>query len=512
MTEIVTLEDALAEIETLRVALSEAKGEIDVLRKWLFKRGRDKVDPNQLGLFDELLLKILGPETPESDAKPEKGKADSKKKGHGRALFPESLPRKVVVLDLTEAERICPCCGKAMQRIGEDVCERGHYVPGRVEVHRYERPKYACPDGHGVVSHPAPPGVVEGAKFEPSVYSFIVVSKYGDHLPLHRLEGILARSGVHLPKQTMWEMLLQVDGLLAQPILTEMKRELLLEPVVQADETRFRARLENGKGSATCWAWAWRSVRDAGTAKVVVEFCETRSGDEPIQFLGDWSGVLVTDGYAGFEPVATKNGITRAGCMPHARRKLVDALEQRRRDAGHMLHMIDRLFALERAIKNRAARQELDWDGLVALRLLVRRRTAARRMERIFARAELLMQMRSTTPKSRLGVALGYLLNQRVPLSVFLEDGRVPMHNNDTERDLRHLVVGRGNWQLFGSKRGGAVGCRLYSLVLSCRAAGVNPEEYIADVLVRIQTTPPADYAQLTPWAWAAARRAQVAA
>ena len=115
---------------------------------------------------------------------------------------------------------------------------------------------------------------------------------------------------------------------------------------------------------------------------------------------------------------------------------------------------------------------------------------------------------RSTLPKSKLGKALKYLFNQRAPLTVFLEDARVPIHNNDAERDLRHVVTGRKNWLVFGSTRGGEVACRLYSLMLSCRQNGVDPEAYLADVLMAVATTPASEIASLTPWAWGARYRA----
>ena len=110
---------------------------------------------------------------------------------------------------------------------------------------------------------------------------------------------------------------------------------------------------------------------------------------------------------------------------------------------------------------------------------------------------------RSTLPKSRLGKAAKYLANQAECLAVFLEDPRVPIHNNDAERDLRHVVVGRKNWLVFASERGGEVACRMYSLMLSCRQNGVDPEAYLVDVLDAVGKTPSSQIASLTPWAWA---------
>jgi len=239
---------------------------------------------------------------------------------------------------------------------------------------------------------------------------------------------------------------------------------------------------------------------------VLIEFRTSRSRDGPLGFLGDWSGTLITDGYSGFDEVVEKNGIVRAGCWAHARRKFKKALDLGTASAASVLAPIQRLFALERVIGQRTERRGLDHDAVIDLRRRVRERRSARLVEEIFERADELWQQRSTLPKSQLGKAIVYLQRQRRPLSTFLADPRIPIHNNDEERDLRHLAVGRKNWLVFASDRGGEVACRLYSLVLSCKQAGVDPGAYIEDVLGRLSTTKASDIASLTPWAWAAAR------
>jgi transposase len=129
-------------------------------------------------------------------------------------------------------------------------------------------------------------------------------------------------------------------------------------------------------------------------------------------------------------------------------------------------------------------------------------------VDEILVLADELYRERSTLPKGKFGKALGYLLGQRRPLSAFLDDPRIPIHNNDSERDLRHLAIGRKNWMIFASERGGHVACRLYSLVLSCKQSGIDPEAYLEDVLMKVATTPASEIASLTPWGWAAARAA----
>jgi transposase len=393
-----------------------------------------------------------------------------------------------------------------MRAIGQDVTERGHIVPARIVVRRYVRAKYACPDGHAVKTAAAPEGVIDGAKYESSVYAHVATAKYADHLPLHRLEGIFKRHGVHLPKQTMWDMLVRVDELLAQPVLKEMRAQLLSEAVLHSDETPVTVRLEDGGGSRTGYAWGWRNLRGVGPSKVLIEFKTSRSRDGPLDFLEDWSGLLIMDGYSGFDEVVRRNDIVRAGCWAHARRKFKQALDVGTASAAYVLAPIQRLFALERALAQRAERMKMTREELVELRRRVRARRSARLVKIILERAGELSLQRSTLPKSKLGKALVYLDRQREPLSTFLDNPQIPIHNNDEERDLRHIAVGRNNWLIFASERGGQVACRLYSLILSCKQAGVDPEVYIEDVLGKLSTTKASDIASLTPWGWAAAR------
>ncbi len=477
--------------------------EVALLKLGLYGRRSERLAPGQLGFF-ETSPEPAATESPQpSAAKPKK------KKGHGRAAFSPNLPREVIELDVAESERRCGCCGKPMKRIGEEVTERGHCIPARLVVKRYVRPKYACPDGHGVKTAALPDGVIDGGKYEASVYAHIATAKYADHLPLHRLEGIFKRYGEHLPKQSMWDMLVRTDELAAKPVLKQMRAELLVEEVLHADETPVTMRLEDGKGTKSGYAWGWRNLRRPGQpSKALIEFRTSRGRDGPIRFLGDWTGTLILDGYSGYDEVIRTNRIRRAGCWSHARRKLKEALDTGSAGAAGVLDLVQKLFAVERPINERVLAGEICREEQLELRRVARAEQSRGIIDAIYAEAEVLGRQRSTLPKSKLGKALGYLASQRPALSLFLDDPRIPIHNNDSERDLRHLAIGRKNWLVFGSQRGGEVACRLYSLMLSCKQAGADPEAYLEDVLMRVASTPASEIASLTPWAWQAARNA----
>jgi transposase len=332
--------------------------ELALLKQHLFGRRSERLQPGQAGLFGLGDLREAAVEA--AQAQQTSPTPSTKTKGHGRAAFPEHLPRETVQLTVPEEQRVCPDCGQAMRPIGQDVTERGHFVPARFVVRRYEREKIACPAGHAVVSAQVPEGLVRRAKYEASAYAHVVVSKYLDHIPLNRLEGMLKRQGANLSKQTQWDMLATVDEQFAQPVLEQGRLELKRENVLQSDESPMRMRLEEGRGSKEVWAWLWRSLREGGPQKVLVDFKLHNNRDGPKSFLGEWTGTLLCDGTSAQDGVVEANGIVRAGCWAHARRYFKKALDAGTKEAALCLAPIGRLFWLERAVNRRADRLELE--------------------------------------------------------------------------------------------------------------------------------------------------------
>ncbi|MBK8233062.1 MAG: IS66 family transposase [Candidatus Eisenbacteria bacterium] len=292
----------------------------------------------------------------------------------------------------------------------------------------------------------APAALIERCKYEPSVYAHIAVAKYSDHLPLHRQSEIFKRYGIDLPKSTMWDMLGRVDELVSQPVLERMRAELLLEKIIQADETPVTVRLEGGKGTQQSYVWVYR----AG-AKIAFDFRMGRDRDGPNKYLALWQGILQGDGYSGYDEITRRNCLTRAGCWAHARRKVKVALDLKSPEAARLMVPIQRLFRLESTLKRRAE-------------------------ARGYSREEYLLKgQRAVLPKGPLGKAIGYIENQREPLGVFVNEPRLEIDNNQAENALRPIAVGRKNWLVFSSPRGGAVACRLYSLVLPAERRGSTP-------------------------------------
>lgn len=471
-----------------------------------FGRSSEKFDPDQLRLFAEL---AVGAQTEEKPEEPEEtvevpSHTRRKHKGHGREALPAHLPRILHDCDPPESERICSCCGKPLVRIGEEITERGEYIPARLVVNRYVRGRFACPEGHdGVRVGDLPPALIDKAKYEVSMYAHLVCAKYADHLPLNRLNGIFKRHGLSISTSLMWSMIERVAELL-EGVARQMKLELLAQSYLGADETPITVLIPGQKGSKQGWIWTYLS-RIGERKLAIFVFTISRSRAGPNGFLADWKGgILQADGYGGYDDLGRRADIVRAGCLGHVRRKFKDALDSSRIHAARILLEIGRIYRIESALKKRRQARGLDHEEFVELRCLVRGRRSRRVMERIEQIARSIIAEGRTLPKSPLGKAIDYMLNEWPRLLVFLDHGEVEPDNNDVERAIRHVAIGRKNWMFAGSEKGAQAAALLYSIVSSCKALGIDPEAYIADTLRAISTTPISQAASLTPWAWAA--------
>jgi transposase len=499
------------EVEVLRLSreLADKTTIIEELLRRLYRPKTEQIDPDQLRLFEMNAGAIpIVPALP-APAKVEAG-SKGKKPGHGRAAFPERLLRETTATDLDEKDRQCSTCGEALRSIGTEACERGHIQPVKIIVKRWESQKYGCPNGHEVkTSEGAPKGLVERAKWTTESYVHIALSKYLDHQPLERIEKTLKRHGIELPTSTMNSMVDVVAEKCAL-IVDQEKKEILAQDHLEADATGIKVFYETGakttgerstKELAGGHFWVWKSGR-----KVLFEFHPSGGGAAPLQFLAGWTGTLLADGSPSFDQAVRVNGIRRAGCWAHARRKFKEALDLEIAEAAPMIRLLQRLYWIEAAIKKRLrATRPSDPVG-DALRQHIREKRSRRVVARIDTEIQRLNAAVRPIPKSPLGKSLTYIENQWNRLLVYLDDPKVSIDNNAVESAIRHIVVGRRNYLFAGSERGAKNAAALYSVINTCVALDVNPYEYFVDVLELI--APHADLATLTPWAWSERRAA----
>jgi transposase len=473
--------------------------ELEVLLRRIFGRRSEKLTADER----QLLLAIVegqgipGQGAVEADSGerlPREVRERKKARPHGRQVLPAELPRRVELVDVPEGERTCSRCGREKVEIGQEVSEKLEYVPASFHVIQTRRVKRACPAGHGVTVAPGAPQAVEKSLAAEGLLAHVVVSKYADHLPLYRQEGILARHGVQLTRQTQCDWVREVARACA-PIAEEVKRQVLGTDYLQTDDTSVVV-LGGEEGSFKGRLWTYL---DPLARQVVFEATATHQRAGPEAFLASFRGYLQADAYKGYDALYSSGRIVEVACWAHGRRRFKEALDTDPR-AAEVLLLVQQLYAIEDEAKElpaearRALRQERSVPLLAKIDE-VRRRLQA-----------------DVLPKSPLGDALRYLDNQWAPLQRFVEDGRLRIDNNGAENQLRVVAVGRKNWLFSGSLEGARWAAILYSLVQSCRLVGIDPFLYFRDVLRRLPTHPQRLIGQLTPRGWADAFASSVAA
>jgi transposase len=474
------------QVRTLQRENAALRQQLDVLCQRMFGKRSERVDPRQLQLALEQLANEPGPVTEpiEMDSGETPVRGHTRRPPTGRRPVPAHLPRRRVELDLPDAEKQC-ACGHPKTRIGESVSEKLEYQPASFVVIETVRAKYACPHCHqGVVEAPAPPQAVEKSLAAEGLLAHVVVTKYVDHTPLHRLSGIFARERIDLPRSTLCDWVADVATALT-PIGDQLRREVVAADYLQTDDTTVTVLDERG-GSYKGRLWTYL---DPLARQVVFDATRTHERDGPATFLADFRGKLQADAYTGYDGFYQDGRILEIGCWAHARRGFVEAF-MIDTAAALMIALIQQLYDVERDAA------DLDPDA----RCTVRQEHAAPLLAKIDAERQALA--RTVLPKSPLGDAVRYLTNQWAALQRFTEDGRLAIDNNRAENQLRVVAVGRKNWLFAGSFGGARRAALLYSLVQSCKLIDVPPFEYLKDVLLRIATHPQHRIAQLTPRGW----------
>lgn len=460
---------------------------IDYLTRRLFGRRSERLDPGELTFFGEKDFSdakiAASPE--EIEPEPKEARARSSRR-NGRRPLPKDLPRKRIEHDVESQEKVCADCGGEKRRFGEDVSEQLEYVPASLYVIEHVRPKYACPHCQANVSQgekPAQP--IEKGLPGPGLLAHVIVSKYGDHLPLHRQEQIFARHGVDLSRKTLCDWMMQSAWLLA-PVVAAMKKEMLKSLAIHTDDTPVPVH-QKGK---THRAYLWVYIGDADHPFTIYDFTWTRNRDGPEKFLRGYRGYLHADAFSGYDWLYASGIIIEVACWAHARRKFFDAKSSAPAAAHQALLAIKELYAVERAAKS------LDADE----RLILRWQKAKPRLDDFEGWLSELQA--KALPKSPLGQAISYALQNWKALNRYLEDGRLAIDNNAAERALRSVVVGRKNWLFAGSERGGTAAAVLYSLIASAKQNGLDPFAYLRDLLIRVPTHPYPQIHQLLPNNW----------
>ncbi len=471
--------------------LRQMQHQLEQLLRWRYGQKRERIDENQL--FFEALAAIQAerPVTADTEAPSEVPDRPASRPGHGRKPLPKNLPRRRVVFDLTAEQQHCPHCAERLRHIGEEVSERLEFIPASLTVIEEACQKYACPKGCTVVTAGKPMAPIEKGLPGPGLLAQVAVSKYADHLPLARQEGMFRRQGVELARSTLCDWMRACAELIV-PLYQLMKQQVLASKLLQTDDTPVA--VFDPEGPRTRTGRIWTYVGDAEHPYIVYDYTPTRGHEGPAAFLEDYNGSLQADAYSGYEPIfADENhDLIEVACWAHARRKFFAAQSSDLMRAMVMLAYVRLLYDVEREARDRELKGEA--------RRLLRQEKSLPLLDGM-ARY-LLAQQPQVLPKSPIGDAIGYALNNWAALKRYTEDGDLEIDNNGAERSLRGIAVGRKNWLWYGSDRGGQTAAILTSFTATCKRLHIDPFAYLRDVFERISAHPANRLAELLPDRW----------
>jgi transposase len=395
-----------------------------------------------------------------------------------RKPLPKDLLREEIIVDLNEDEKICDCCQGKLHKMGESRSEKLAFVPAHIKVIETVRPKYACKHceqtgtENQVKTAPMPTSPIPKGIATASLLSQLISAKYQYGLPLYRQESMFKDYDIELSRQTMSDWMSRCSDLL-MPLYIKLKEILLRQPVIHADETPLKViRAEK----ATSYMWVYCCGRDAPAGEpveniVLFDYHNSRASRCVVDYLDGFTGYLQVDGYAAYEKTEAK----LAGCMAHVRRKFMDAkVVQGKKKTGKAdvaLNLIGKLYGIEGNIQDKPAQEKQR----------IRQEKSKPLIEKLYHWA--IENKEKIPPSLKLGVAIGYLLNQYHKLIIYLEDGRINIDNNRAERAVKPFVIGRKNWLFSNTPRGATASAVLYSLVETAKANGLVVGEYLATCL-----------------------------
>lgn len=494
------------DVVTLQALLKQQQEQIEFL-KVAFEEQRKQNEQLQQKL-DHLLHLLYG----QSSEKRPKKKSDSSEKSDDdndphppadknkrepkkpkRKPLPDHLPRIREEYDIAEEDKTCNACGKELKKISEEIQELLDCAPLKFFVRQRVHFKYACSCGKCAPKiMPFPARVIEKGMATSGLLAEILVNKYEDHLPLYRQSKRFARFGTVISRATLCDWVRLCANAL-EPIVEKMKYDALLRAIkLHVDDTPVSV-LAPDKGKTKLGRlWIYQTDGSDGPACTVYDYMPNRGQKGPIDFLGNYSGFLQADAYAGYDVLYKSGRITEVGCWSHARRKFFE-IDKKTKYAGlanTAMDFIGKLYEIERMCK----------DMEYQKRYYLRKQSAKPILKKY--RRWLLKQQHHVLPKTPIAQAIQYNLNHWRALNNYLADGRLSIDNNSAERSIRPIAVGRKNYLFFGSDEGGKWAAIIYSLIETCKQHAINPYDYLKDVLTRLPTQLNSKLHELLPYNW----------
>jgi transposase len=495
---------------------------LDLLLRRLYGPRGERFNPNQPLLFPEMATN-QGTAPTAATEPAARDNPQRRCRPHGRRRMPDNLPRESRHYELSQADRVCQSCGHVRIDIGTDRSEQLDYKPASLFVIEHIVHKYACPccskrQSHSqdpsppvpspcqlldprevVIAAPKPAMPIAKGLPGPGLLAHLITSKCVDHLPLHRLERIYQRQGLFLHRSTLCDWMAACAQLL-RPLYDLLVSAVLQSRALHTDDTTVKLQELVTHRLSTARLWVY--LGDASHPYNVFDFTVNRKRDGPQQFLANYRGYLHADAFSGYDglylsdPSTAQARIIEVACNAHARRKFYEARGSDALRSHRALAYYRQLYELERGAKNFSDAQRLQMRQDLSLPILGQFHTW------------LEAQRPEVLPKSPMGEAIGYALNNWAALIRYTEEGFLAIDNNASEREMKRIAIGRKNWLTIGSPRGGQTAVVLFSLMSTCQRLGVEPWAYLRDVLTHLPTTPAGSLEDLLPDRWQAARTA----
>jgi transposase len=427
---------------------------------------------------------------------PEHTRKKPNRDGKDKITLPDDLPVQTTLLDIPEEQKICPETGEPLVEIGVEVSHKLAHKPGSYYIKEIIRPKYAHPqrEENGIVTADLPDSLLPKCRADESLLAEIITKKFADHLPLYRIAEILKREGIMISRKLLSQWVIR-SAMALKPLYNEMLKRVLNSKNIFIDETPVK--LWESVKCKQAYMWVVVGGCEANPAYRIYEFKEDRCHHNVLDILKDYRGGLHSDKYAAYQRLAERKIITWFPCFSHIRRKFFEA------EAGDpvfrkwVLRKIRYLFMLERVAWARSAEE----------RLRIRQEKEVPIIDELIEKIKAKLMDGKILPKSKLKEAMGYFCGLIPYLKNYTADAFARLDNNLAERAVRPLAIGRKNWLFFGSADGGEAGAILFSLVQTCRGLGINPREYLEDVMRRIMGHNSQKLYELLPDHWLKSRQ-----
>lgn len=475
------------ENDILKQQIEQYEAQLRLLARKKYGRSTEQtnVDEQQLSIFNEA-EESADPQKPEPKidqikrpAKKSKGKKEAKIK---------NIPKQVTEYTLQGEETICPVCGNQMAVMSKKVRKEIEITPPKVTVHEHVAYVYVCRTcekqeiSTPILCAPSPAPLLAGSVLSPSLAAYILCRKFENRDTLYKMEEDFRAAGLDLKRQTLSNWTLRLGERYGQMLYEQLKKHLIKETYLHADETPLQVLQEPGKSAQSkSYMWLFASNHTAAHPIVLYHYADSRSGEIPKAFLKSYQGILQCDGYDGYNKV---ENVIRMGCLAHVRRKFIDAekslekvdVKNRNTPERKGVRWCDALFRMDARAKKICLTERKAWKETYI----------RKKMEAFFRWAEKKAATRGPA-NTALDKAVQYLLHERKYLENYFCDARIEFSNNLAERSIRPFAIGRKNWLFCNTPRGAQASAIWYSLVMTAKENGLQPYFYLEYVLDQLR-------------------------